>query len=303
MNPKSMPRNQLLGLMNHDTREFNDGVLTASARAVVKEPAETLCWIVCDGDIDPEWVESLNSVLDDNHLLTLPNGERISFGNNINFIFETNDLRFASPATVSRLGMIFLSDEDVDVQRITKTWIKRQDEKFQARIQQWLDDIFFKALDWTLQRQDQMVVETTKIGIVKNALSYMNNLQFKGQFVDAVIRGLGGNFSLQLRAQFAQDVFNISGEKPVDPKNILQNYFDEKTQNWMTFVQDPKSDVKIDDLKNPESPPIVRTVNIQRDINLIKPWLDQGDSFILVGPEGSGKNLMIRNLIKTMKST
>jgi hypothetical protein len=48
----------------------------------------------------------------------------------------------------------------------------------------------------------------------------------------------------------------------VDPKNLLQNYFDEKTQNWMTFVQDPKSDVKIDDLKNPESPPIVRTINI-----------------------------------------
>jgi hypothetical protein len=47
---------------------------------------------------------------------------------------------------------------------------------------------------------------------------------------------LGGNFSLQLRAQFAQEVFNMSGEKPVDPKNLLQNYFDEKTQNWMTFV-------------------------------------------------------------------
>lgn len=119
-----------------------------------------------------------------------------------------------------------------------------------------------------------MVVETTKIGIVKNALSYMINLQFKGQFVDAVIRGLGGNFPLQLRALFAQEVFNISGEKPVDPKNLLQNYFDEKTQNWMTFVQDAKSDVKIDDLKNPESPPIVKTINIQRDINLIKPWLD-----------------------------
>ena len=71
----------------------------------------------------------------------------------------------------------------------------------------------------------------------------------------------------------------------------------------MTFVQDPKSEVKIDDLKNPEAPPIVKTINIQRDINLIKPWLDQGDSFILVGPEGSGKNLMIRNLIKQMKST
>ena len=43
---------------------------------------------MCDGDVDPEWIESLNSVLDDNHLLTLPNGERISFGPNVNFLFE-----------------------------------------------------------------------------------------------------------------------------------------------------------------------------------------------------------------------
>jgi dynein heavy chain 2 len=115
MNPKSMPREQLLGVMNNDTREFQDGVLTASARQVVKEPQDTLCWIVNDGDIDPEWVESLNSVLDDNHLLTLPNGERISFGDNVNFIFETSDLKYASPATVTRLGMIFLSEEDVEI--------------------------------------------------------------------------------------------------------------------------------------------------------------------------------------------
>lgn len=61
-------------------------------------------WLICDGDVDPEWIESLNSVLDDNHLLTLPNGERINFGNNVNFVFETHDLKFASPATVSRMG-------------------------------------------------------------------------------------------------------------------------------------------------------------------------------------------------------
>jgi len=115
--------------MDHDTREFKDGVLTASARQVVKEPLDTRCWIICDGDIDPEWVESLNSVLDDNHLLTLPNGERISFGDNVNFIFETDNLRFASPATVSRMGMIFLSEEDVNVSRLVNTWMKRQSEE------------------------------------------------------------------------------------------------------------------------------------------------------------------------------
>lgn len=70
----------------------------------------------------------------------------------------------------------------------------------------------------------------------------------------------------------------------------------------MTFLEQ-MSEIKIDDLKNPENPPIVHTLNVQRDIAMIKPWLDQGDSFILVGPEGCGKNLIISNLIKSMKST
>lgn len=70
----------------------------------------------------------------------------------------------------------------------------------------------------------------------------------------------------------------------------------------MTFLEQ-KTEVRIDELKNPENPPIVYTINIQRDIATIKPWLDQGDSFILVGPEGCGKNLVISNLIKNMKST
>ncbi len=75
---------------------------------VILSLSEVSSWIICDGDIDPEWIESLNSVLDDNRLLTMPSGERIQFGPNVNFLFETHDLSCASPATISRMGMIFL---------------------------------------------------------------------------------------------------------------------------------------------------------------------------------------------------
>ena len=56
----------LLGHIDADTREWTDGVLTAAARAVAKEPLQQRSWVICDGDVDPEWIESLNSVLDDN---------------------------------------------------------------------------------------------------------------------------------------------------------------------------------------------------------------------------------------------
>lgn len=50
-------------------------------------------WIIFDGDVDPEWVENLNSVLDDNKLLTLPNGERLSLPPNVRVMFEVSNFK------------------------------------------------------------------------------------------------------------------------------------------------------------------------------------------------------------------
>ena len=188
----------------------------------MKEPLEVRSWIVCDGDVDPEWIESLNSVLDDNHLLTLPNGERINFGSNVNFLFETHDLQFASPATISRMGMIYLSDEDVDVRRIVKCWLARQPKELQADLENWLDELFYKALEWVL-KENAFVVDTTMVGTVLNGLSHVQDATAREEFVMGIIYGLGGNLTAATRTTFAKEVFTWAGIRPPDisaPLNV-----------------------------------------------------------------------------------
>jgi len=66
----------LYGTLDPTTREWTDGIFTSLLRGIIANirEEEARHWIVFDGDVDPEWVESLNSVLDDNKLLTLPTG-------------------------------------------------------------------------------------------------------------------------------------------------------------------------------------------------------------------------------------
>lgn len=54
------------------------------------------------GDIDPLWIESLNTVMDDNKVLTLASNERISLTKEMRLLFEVGGLQSATPATVSR---------------------------------------------------------------------------------------------------------------------------------------------------------------------------------------------------------
>ncbi|KAF5378700.1 hypothetical protein D9757_010781 [Collybiopsis confluens] len=80
-------------------------------------------WIIFDGDVDPEWVENLNSVLDDNKLLTLPNGERLNLPPNVRIMFEVEHLKYATLATVSRCGMIWFSEDIVEPSMVYENYL------------------------------------------------------------------------------------------------------------------------------------------------------------------------------------
>lgn len=89
----------------------------------VRGESEKRHWIIFDGDVDPEWVENMNSLLDDNRLLTLPNGERLALPHNVRIMFEVQDLKYATLATVSRTGMVWFSEETLTTQMILQNYL------------------------------------------------------------------------------------------------------------------------------------------------------------------------------------
>ncbi len=112
LDPKLLTSAQLYGSLDLTTREWTDGVFTKTLRDCAQSndvcDSDTfLHWIVFDGDIDPNWVENLNSVLDDTRLLTLPSGERIPLSPSIRILFEVDSLEYANPSTVSRCGLVY----------------------------------------------------------------------------------------------------------------------------------------------------------------------------------------------------
>lgn len=305
VNPKAMPRTQLLGHIDIDTREWSDGVLTNSAREVVREPQGVHSWIICDGDIDPEWIESLNSVLDDNRLLTMPSGERIQFGPNINFIFETHDLSSASPATISRMGMIFLSDEDTDEKALVHSWLQKQPEEMHMKYQGWFEDYFYRALEW-VRRSTDTAIECSKVGTIMNGLSHLHGVKNKLGFIVALLKGLGGNLISSAREDFAKELFQWAHENLPDKRNPLNTRYD-ITADCLDCFKVDLSDAESfsNNIQNMEELPIVKTIEMQRNSDYVLPWLQAGNRqpFLVAGPDGCGKSMLLKECFSQVRST
>src|SRR5438067_339850 len=133
--------------MNPKTKEWKDGVLSVIMRDMNKNNGRYTAnqwnkWIILDGDVDPEWIESLNTVMDDNKVLTLVSQERIPLTPEMRLILEVSNLKNATPATVSRGGVLFINDADVGWKPFFESWL----QKFKKRNDEIAINVFTLAL-------------------------------------------------------------------------------------------------------------------------------------------------------------
>ncbi|OQD96046.1 hypothetical protein PENSOL_c017G06341 [Penicillium solitum] len=248
---KVMSKESLYGNLDSTTREWTDGLFTGILRKIVdnlRGEDSKRHWIVFDGDVDPEWVENLNSVLDDNKLLTLPNGERLNLPSNVRIMFEVESLKYATLATVSRCGMVWFNADTVTPTMMISNYV----ESLRTKTFEDLDEDSAPAGTAAIRTQDAQDTVATILkqflevdDLVLKALEEAKKYNHIMEFTD--IRALNTLFSLLNKA--CRNVLEYNAQHPdfpLDPEQI-ESYMSKKL--LLTLVWSLTGDCPLNDRK------------------------------------------------------
>ena len=181
INPKAVTIGELYGDMNVLTQDWKDGLASSILREITGTAAPASHWVVFDGPVDPLWIESMNTVLDDNIMLCLPNGERIKLKPEMRILFEVADLKTASPATVSRCGMVYVPAETLTWDMMAKAWLHKLEN---TEVRKALGELFAGVVPSVLRTYDEStdMVPVSDKQKVQKLCGLLEVLMEKGSF-------------------------------------------------------------------------------------------------------------------------
>ncbi|KAI0987912.1 hypothetical protein GJ496_006330 [Pomphorhynchus laevis] len=312
MNPKAITSAQMFGELDVATNDWTDGIFSILWRRFLKMYSNSVrkqrkeaWWMVLDGPVDAVWIENLNSVLDDNKLLTLANGDRIPMATNVKVIFEVHNIDNASPATVSRNA----SDKD---------------KKYKNAIYKILDNVFDK-----LEQYVRINLSPTMSAYECNYISQMLSLTdgMNAEFDQCngnedvlkrlssftIIWSFGALLELDDRSKlevFIRD--NLSDQLNLNDQsfsntivgNSTQSVFDHFLskegvwEHWSRLVNDWKYPMESESLVE-YSKILVPNVDNVRTMYLVDSIAKQKKPVLLVGEPGTAKTVIINNYMST----
>lgn len=336
INPKSMPMTALYGNFDPVSHEWSDGVLANSYRAHAVSTTTDRKWLLFDGPVDAIWIENMNTVLDDNKKLCLMSGEIMAMNDQMSIMFEPEDLLVASPATVSRCGMIYMEPARLGWRPFFESWLKKLPTALGGESTvQLLRDIFEWLVDPIsefLKEETKSFVETSQVHLVKQLIDLFDAMldPWKGAeppsanttstyleaiFVFAMSWSLGGSLpdaSRKKLNEFVRELLagqNADHPKPktvkfakqsVPPERGTLHDFLFRDGQWISWTDTtPPVDIPAD--ATPESI-IVPTSTTALQSHFFRLFLEHNQPVLFIGPTGTGKSAIVNDAILNLPS-
>ncbi|XP_033960741.1 dynein axonemal heavy chain 11 [Pseudochaenichthys georgianus] len=317
INPKAVTTDELFGYLHPATREWKDGLFSSTMRELTSVGHDGPKWIVLDGDIDPMWIESLNTVMDDNKVLTLASNERISVSSSMRLLFEISHLKAATPATVSRAGILFVNPQDLGWSSYVTSWIDtRQAQSERAN----LTILFDKYVPYCLEQVRCNLKTITPIpesSMVQTLCSLLDCLLtedntppdsprelYEIYFVFACVWAFGGalfqDHLNDYRAEFSRWWSKEMRAVKFPSQGTVFDYFiDSETKKFT-----PWSEKMLPFELEPEVP--LQTVLVHTPETLCLTYfmdllLHRGKPIMLVGNAGVGKTILVSDKVAKLK--
>ncbi|XP_009299843.1 dynein axonemal heavy chain 10 [Danio rerio] len=332
LNPKAMSVIELYGILDPVTRDWTDGILSNIFRDINKPTdKKERRYILFDGDVDALWVENMNSVMDDNKLLTLANGERIRLQSHCALLFEVGDLQYASPATVSRCGMVFVDPKNLRYAPYWEKWVNSRAPKekadlcklFEKYVPSAIDMIVDGVVDGKQTEKLKTVILQTDLNMVMQLTVMVDSLlenedflfeELECCFLEALYCSLGASLLDKGRQKFDAFIKKLSslnsvhdekvlagpGEIPVYLPTLYDFHFDGTQKKWV-----PWSSMVSKYIHNPEMKFIdilVPTVDTTRANWLLEQMVKVKRPVVLVGESGTSKTATIQNFLSNLNT-